>query len=54
MMKIVIIAVIIIYIENFNKIYSKNASVVFLDSTKLKIVEKKITTFFKQRVSIIR
>ena len=27
--------------------------IIFLDSTKLKIVWKKITTFFKRRVSII-
>ena len=31
----------------------KYKSIIFLDSTKLKIVWKKITTFFKRRVSII-
>ena len=31
----------------------KHNNIIFLDSTKLKIVWKKITTFFKRRVSII-
>ena len=35
------------------KILKECEFIIFLDSTKLKIVWKKITTFFKRRVSII-
>ena len=42
-------------IEDKKKVKNKveNKDIIFLDSTKLKIVWTKITTFFKRRVSII-
>ena len=39
--------------KNFQKQQSNVTFIIFLDSTKLRIVWIKITTFFKRRVSII-
>ena len=41
------------YCKVFCIIHKHNNSVIFFDTTKVKIVRKKITTFFKWRVSII-